>query len=256
MAGNGSVQSVGRALLVFEELASHDRGLTLTELAERTDLHKTTVHRILATLLEHRFVDRHAESGRYRVGLKVLKLGQAVRRQVAPSAIVRRHLTQLRDATGETTHYAVPAGHQMVYVEKIDSRQAVRIASEIGDHLELYRTALGKAYLAHRPEEEIAAYLQVVEFKPGTDRTLASVAELKKALLTVRKQGFAVDDRENEPEIRCVGAAVRHPSGVAIGAVSVSAPVSRQESDGDQNVAALVVKCADAIANDMFGEHL
>jgi DNA-binding IclR family transcriptional regulator len=206
-------------------------------------------------MLEHRFVDRNAESGRFSVGLKVLKLGQAVRRQVAPSAIVRRHLTQLRDATGETSHYAVPVGRQMTYVEKIDSQQAVRIASEIGDPLELYRTALGKAYLAHRPEEEVAAYLRVVEFKPVTDRTLTSAAELRKALVMVRDQGFAVDDRENEPEIRCVGSAVLNPAGVAIGAASVSAPMSRQRPDGDQNVAALVTKCARAIANDMFGEQ-
>lgn len=249
------IQSVERAFLVLEELAAHDRGLTLTELAEQTDLHMTTAHRVLATMLEHDFVDRNAESGRFSVGLKVLKLGQAVRRQVAPSAIVRRHLTQLRDATGETCHYAVPASNQMVYVEKIDSRQAVRIASEIGDHLELYRTALGKACLAYRSDEEIAEYLQGVEFKPVTDRTLTRAAELKKALAVIRERGFAVDDRENEPEVRCVGAAVLDPTGVAIGAVSVSSPVSRQRSEGVQDVAALVANCARAIANDMFGEH-
>ncbi len=255
MVSSGPIKSVERALLVIEELAAHDRGLTLTELAEHTGLHISTAHRVLATLLAHGFVGRNAESGMFSVGLKVLKLAQAVRRRVAPSAIVRSHLTQLRDATGETSHYAVPTGNQMVYVEKINSRQAVLVASEVGDQLELYRTALGKAFLAYRSDKEIAEYLQGVELKPVTNRTLTSAEEIKKALAVIRERGFAVDDRENEPEVRCVGAAVLHPTGVAIGAVSVSTPASRQRPDGVQDVAVLVVKCARAISNDMFGEH-
>lgn len=249
----GSVQSLDRALALLEELAENDRGLTLTELSERTRLHKTTVHRLLATLQDRRFVTRNADTGRYGVGLKVLEIGQAVRRQVAPSALVRRQLTQLRDASGETCHYAVPADGQMVYVEKIESRQTVRIASEVGDHLELYCTALGKAYLAHRLEPEVVAYLSAGPFARKTERTLCSPSELDKAIRRVRNTGYAVDDRENEEEIRCVGAAVRDSNGLAMGAVSLSAPVSRLPLGRVPVVGDLVISCADAIATEMFG---
>lgn len=241
--------------MVIEELAAHESGLKLTEIADRTCLHTTTAHRILATLHENGFVDRNAESGRYRVGLKVLKIGHGVRLQIAPSAIVRHHLTELRDATGETTHYAVPAGSQMVYVEKVESQRSIRIASEIGTHLDCYRTALGKAYLAHRPSPEVEIYMRTVELERRTERTISTIEQLRRALETVRRQGFSLDDRENEPHIRCVGAAVLNPAGIAIGAVSASSPVFGRESDGGRAVARSVMECARAIAHDMFGGH-
>lgn len=253
-ANGGSVQSLDRALGILEQLATDEAGLTLTELSARTELHKTTVHRLLATLLERGFVARDDDTGRYAVGLKVLEIGQAVRRQVAPGAVVRRHLTQLRDATGETSHYAVPSGDQMVYIEKIESRRAVRIASEVGDHVELYCTALGKAYLACQPDADVERYVVDTSFDRHTEHTVTGPDEFRREVGRVRRRGFAVDDRENEPEIRCVGAAVRSVSGRAIGAVSVSAPVSRLTTARVAAVGDLVRECADSIARDMFGQ--
>lgn len=246
------MKSVSRALQVLAAIGDAEGGATLTELSQQMDIHKSTLHRTLMTLSEHRLVTRQTDTGRYTLGVGLLALAQTLRGQLAPGPIVRRALTTLRDRTGETIHYAIPDGTQLVYIEKIESLQAVRIASELGDHMELYRTALGKAYLANQPPSFIRRYLEQAPYPAQTSRTLTTARELERALDEIRRRGYAVDDRENEDDVRCIGAAVLDTSGRSIAAVSCTMPAGRSTLRDLPAVGVLVAECAAEISAGMF----
>lgn len=221
------VQSVARALALIDVIASSDMGASLVELSRETGLHKSTVWRLLATLRDSGIVRYVKDEERYTLGSKALELGARARSQMFPGSVVRAVLVRLRDRTDETCHLAVPEGAGLVYVEKVESTQAVRIASSVGERLLMHCTALGKSYLAFQREEVIDDRLLVLELEARTSRSITEKARLRRELGRVRERGFAIDDRENESQMRCVGAPVIGEDGTAIAAISVSAPVAR-----------------------------
>lgn len=221
------VQAVSRAVALLEAIASRDAGASLTELSGQTGLHKTTAWRLLATLRDTGLVRYLEDEGRYTLGSKALQLGVRARVQMLPVPVVRAVLVRLRDRVNETCHLAVPEGAGLIYVEKIESTQAVRIASSVGDRLSLHCTALGKSYLAFQREDVIDDRLSVLHLVARTDWTITDTGTLRRELQRVRERGFAIDDRENESQMRCVGAPIIGEDGTAVAAISVSAPVAR-----------------------------
>jgi IclR family transcriptional regulator, acetate operon repressor len=137
------------------------------------------------------------------------------------------HLRALRDRTHETVHLAIPDSSKMVYLDKFESPQPVRLASRVGQQVLLHCTALGKAYLAALPETEQLAMVRSLELERRTDRTITDRDELLQELRTGWRRGFTVDDVENEAGVRCVGAVLLDRLDRPVAAISVSAPTSR-----------------------------
>lgn len=213
--GGGS--AVSKTLLVLRALGEHDRIVTI---AQATGLPKSTVHRILQTAVEQGFA-RAAGGGTYVVGPQVLALAGHLLTRLDPSQ-VDAELHRLAERTGCTVHYARLDGDEAYYVAKVEARRPYRLASRVGMALRLHSTSIGKAILAELPDPDVLALLGRTGMERRTDRTVTETAELLERLGQIRRQGYAVDDEENEPGVRCVGAAVRGHRGAVVGGISVS----------------------------------
>jgi DNA-binding IclR family transcriptional regulator len=221
------VQSVDRAARLIIALGASSRGLSLAEVSSATALHKSTARRILVTLMNAGLVRQISAEEHYTLGPRMLDLSRTARAHLLPGTLVEPLLVGLRDEVNETVHLAIPDGFEMVYLEKVESRQSLQIASKIGTRLSLYCTSLGQAYLAHMPAEWVGNYLSVTRLVKRTANTVTSPALLQAKLDEVRHRGFAVDDIENEDGIRCVAAAILNRSGAPAAAISITAPASR-----------------------------
>lgn len=250
-ASAAPVQSVKRAVDLLEAVAAHDGSASLAELSRATGLHKTTAWRLLATLRDAGLVRHVPGEERYSLGSRALALGDRARVQLLPVPVVRGVLVRLRDRTNETCHLAVPEGPGLVYVEKVESNQTVRIASSVGARLPLHCTALGKAYLAFQRDDVLADRLSVLDLTRRTDRTVTDRARLQRELERVRANGFALDDRENELQTRCVGAPIVNADGIAVAAISVSAPVARFSLAAARAIGPVVQDAADELGAAM-----
>lgn len=227
-SGRNSSQSLRRALKILDLLASPEsvrglhQGMSITQLADRLQTAKSTVSRLLVPLTEQRLVQRDSNTGRFRLGDGVLWLGERYLDSLDLRAVASEHLLRLLETTGCTCHLVVRDGLDVVYIDKIEDRTAVRMASRIGSRLPMYRTAVGKAIAAWSPreltEEIIAGGLTQI-----TEKTITDPEKFRSEVDSVRRRGFAIDDRENEMQVRCVAAAILDHRERPIGAVSVSA---------------------------------
>ncbi|KWX04559.1 hypothetical protein TH66_07635 [Carbonactinospora thermoautotrophica] len=240
----GKKGAIDKALAVLEALAGHDR---LADIAAATGLPKSTVHRILQTLIGHGFAVSGG-AGEYRPGPRVLTLAGQVMARWDPAQAATPLLRALHDRTGLTVHLAMLAGDEAVYVEKIEGRLPYQLASRVGMPLRLHCTAIGKAILAALAEEEARVILDRAGMERHTPRTVTDPDTLLAQLRQIRARGFAVDDEENEPGVRCVGAAVRDHLGRVTGAVGVSMLVFERTLEEAEALGPLVVETAEAVS--------
>ncbi|MCX4744874.1 IclR family transcriptional regulator [Kitasatospora sp. NBC_01287] len=214
-------RTVGRALALLTELAEGER--SLDQLAELIGVHKTTVLRLLQSLEESRLVYRDG-AYRYHLGAGLFALSsraleqRSVRRPAAP------RLAELSAATGQTVHLAALEGGEVVYIDKYESRQPVRMYSRIGLPVPMHCAAVAKVLLADLPLTERQALVRTLEFTPFTDRTLTTPKALLAELAQVEQQGWAQDRAEHESFMNCVAAPVRDATGRVVAAASLSVP--------------------------------
>ena len=215
-----------RGLAILEAMADAGEPLGPTRLADAVELDKATVGRLLFTLGVAGYV-RQDDQGRYALTSKLLQLTQHISLEPELTACARPHLIDLRDATAETVHLGVLDGDRVVYIDKIEGRHPVRLVSAVGQSMPMHTTALGKAALAWMTPRECERRLPRLPLPPRTDRSLTNVEALREDLARTRRRGFAVDDRENEEQASCVGAAILGRDGAPVGMVSVSGPSAR-----------------------------
>jgi DNA-binding IclR family transcriptional regulator len=221
--GDGATmsQSLGRALQILGRLGTGPA--TLDQLATALGVHKTTVLRLLRTLAGEHFVFRDGRH-RYHLGARIFELSSRGLDQREVRGIAAPHLAAFNREHGRTTHLSELAGDEVVYIDKLESHDRVRMASRIGLRAPVHSTAAGKVLLAGLPPVERDAVLAGVAFAPATPRTITRREDYLAELATVREQGWARDREENEPSINCIAAPVRSASGRVSAAVSVSVP--------------------------------
>jgi DNA-binding IclR family transcriptional regulator len=211
--------SIDKALAVLEAIAEHHR---VTDIAAATGVSKSTVHRILQSLVEWGFA-RADGSGGYEPGPRILTLAGKVMTRFDPSRQAAGALRALHESTGFTTHFGIRSADEAVYVDKLEGRRPYQMPSRVGMSLRLHSTAIGKAVLAELSDDEVLAIAGRTGLVRLTPNTLTSDEDLLAHLEGVRARGYAIDDEENEPSIRCVGAAVFDHTGQVLGGISVSA---------------------------------
>jgi DNA-binding IclR family transcriptional regulator len=214
-------QSAGKALQILVQLGSGPA--TLDQLAAALDVHKTTVLRLLRTLAEQHFVFRDG-SNRYHLGARIHELSSRGLDQREVRGIAAPHLIAFNREHGRTTHLSELAGTEIIYIDKLESHDHVRMASRIGLHAPVHSTAAGKVLLADLPGDELDGILAGFGFPAVTPNTITDRTAYLTELHRVREQGWAHDREENEPSINCIAAPVRGASGRAVAAVSVSVP--------------------------------
>jgi IclR family transcriptional regulator, KDG regulon repressor len=243
-----------KAFTILELLSAHSDGmLSLTEVARHLNVSKSTAHRYLTTMEELEVVRRN-EKDCFGLGLKMIELAGSLLSQHDLRNESEPLLEQLCAQTQETAHLAIPTGNNVVYIAKVDSPLSIRMASHIGLRNPMHCTALGKAILAHYPQDKVEAIIR--EGLPSrTAYTLTSAEHLQTELERIRNEGFAIDDQENELGVRCAGAAIFDYTGKVIGAISVSGPASRISHERCLELGLVVSKAADEVSRKM-GFHV
>jgi IclR family transcriptional regulator, acetate operon repressor len=243
-AASAAVQSVDRALLLLELLGQAGGRLALTELAQRSGLPLATVHRLLVSLAARGYV-RQDPDRRYALGTMLLPLGDAATRMLSSWALP--FLSHLAEQCGETVNLGVLEDDHVVYVAQAPGRHRMRMFTEVGRRVLPHSTAIGKALLAWQSEDNVRRVVARLGLPARTPRTLTTLGGFSAELAAVRERGWAVDDEEEEPGVRCLAVPVG-PGPGALAAVSVSAPASRLERGQPEVVAALL-----AVADELAG---
>lgn len=214
--------SVRRAFAIIEYLAEHEDLVSVRALARDLHMVPATAYRFLATLKDLGYVQQDPEDARYQLTLRFAWVASRVLDRTQLRRIAHPHMEQLTAATNETTHLAVIEGKQIVYIDKVDNFQAMRMRSRIGTRGYLHSTAVGKSMLAHLPQEEREAILNGLQLTPLTKNTLTDPRLFRSHLEEIRRRGYAIDDEENEVGIRCIGVPLFDHAGRLAGAVSIS----------------------------------
>lgn len=239
--------AVTKGLRLLQVIAELGDDATFRHIQARLGMPRPTVYRLLNTLEQERFVERNPLGGGYVLGRELLRLTQ---QSLARSSLQDRARTTLRaigKQTGETVHLGVPFGCHMTFVDKVESPEAVRMASYIGMPVPMHSTSVGKAYLAALDETTREQYLAQLTLEPVTNRTCTTLDALRKELTLTRERGYAIDDEENELGIICFGQAVCGADGRIEGAISVSVPIYRLPDDGQQRILECIhLLCRDA----------
>ncbi len=236
----GAVDNVLHLLRMFED---HET-IRVNQVAQRMGLSRSTVHRLLATLSHHQFVQQDEGSRAYRPGPALIDIGLSVVVNIDIQAVSRDVLTRLRDETGETTHLACLRGADVVYLDAVESTQAVRAGSRVGWSVPAHATAIGKVLLAELPDTELATLHPSGELAKLTEHTIGTLDDLLPALTVARERGYATNDGESQLEVRSVAAAVRDGHGHTRVAIAVTAPASRAGTGWTESVAPTVTRIA------------
>jgi DNA-binding IclR family transcriptional regulator len=224
-----NIRAVDRAVRILSVL-SDGKPRTLTELSEEIGINSSTTFRLLATLAYNSYVERDGQSGAYRPGLACLELARAYHESNDIRQAALPALETLRDDTKETVHLAVLDKMEVVYVEKLHGLHAIGLmSSRVGGRSPAYCTGVGKVLLAYISPELIRSHFEQVGLHRYSETTIQSLDELIDHLESVRRQGYAFDRGEHEPEVRCVAAPIFDMAGTAVAAISVSGPAGRME---------------------------
>jgi IclR family acetate operon transcriptional repressor len=241
--------AIAKATAVVEALA-HDH--SISGIGRRTGLPVSTVHRILQELAELGWVRNDGDHG-YILGARLLSLAGQAADSDTVARTARPVLQRLSEQSGYAAHFALRSGDEAVYVDKVEGRRSYHMRSRVGLAIPLHCTAIGKALLAHLPSEEVLAILARTGMPAMTPHTITEPDEMLKHLESVRQRGAAIDDEENEADIRCVGAAVVDHRGITVGGLSVSGLAFEVDAEKIEHLVALVRGAAKAVTAALGG---
>lgn len=221
--------TLGKLMSVLDLIAGANDPPRFSDLLILTGEPRGTLHRHLSHLVDEGLAEM-GEDGRYRAGLRLLKLASKSWASNDIRRVARPHLEELHQATGETVHLGILQGADIVYLDKVESRQAIRMYSQVGNAAPAYCTGIGKAALAALTEERFETAIADIEFKPFTSQTIVDAKALCQTIEETRHSGFAYDLEEHEPGIRCIAASLSIKGRLA-GGISVTAPAYRADME-------------------------
>ena len=248
------IQAVSHALDLLEQFHDDVDELGVTELSKRLKLHKNNVFRLLATLESRRYIEQNRATENYRLGLKELELGQTFFKQMGLLRQAKPILEKMVTDCNETSYVAILKDGFSVYLDVVETGLTVRVVSRVGSRLPSYCTAAGKVQLAYLSEEELESVLPR-ELKSFTPSTFSDREEFKRHLREIAEKGFAIDDEELDPGVRCVAAPIRDYTRRIIGALSTSGPSMRLSNERiEQELVPLVTEAAEELSTRL-GYH-
>ena len=245
------IQSVERALILIEMIASKPEGMTLTQLSEKISLPKSTVHGLLSTLRDYNYVEQSNDSSNYKLGIKLFELGSKRSRNFDIRSCAIAPMKKLNKQFGETVHLGAEDNGEVLYIEKIAADSLVSIMSEVGLRLPMHCSGLGKVLLAHKNDAEIKRVISQRGLPALTKRTITSYSKLKVELDKVLEQGYAIDDGEIMDGLRCVAAPISDNSGKVRYAISVSGQVKDMYGKRLEQIIKETIIAADEISKAM-----
>ncbi|MPZ57024.1 MAG: helix-turn-helix domain-containing protein [Rhizobiales bacterium] len=220
------LSSVVSAVALLKAFSEDEVEFGISALAKRLGVAKSTAHRLAATLVAEGLLEQDRDSGKYRLGIALFRLGALVRQRMDVSSEAKSFLYDLRETTNESVHLAILDGVEIMYVYNLESTQAIRMRSDIGVRKPAYCTAEGQAILAFQPPDVIDGVI-AAGLAPRTPHTVTDAGRLRDAFSEIRKRGGAIEDEESEVGMRAIAAPIRNDTGAVIAAVGVAGPVTR-----------------------------
>jgi len=246
------VQSLGRAFAILEEIARHREGIGLADLSKRVGLHNSTAFHLAKTLVSLGYVRQEKDSRRYRVGRPLFALAASALDEIEMVSLATPILEELSAQTGESGHFAVRMGDAVVVIARTTGPGAFQLTERVGVVRPAHCTALGKVILAALRPDQLARFLERVELKPSTEKSITDAPMLLREIDEVRRSGIAFDDGEFNLEVRCVAVPVKDFTGQIIGALGISGPIWRLSIQALQSRSKIVQAAADRLAAE-FG---
>ncbi|MDD2282551.1 MAG: IclR family transcriptional regulator [Eubacteriales bacterium] len=231
------IQSVSRASAIIEALSNHNT-MGVTEIGKFLGLHKSTVYGLISTLEHEGYVQQNPQTGKYALTLKMFEIGGKVFGKLDMRKIARPHIEQIMLKHRETAHLVVPDGLEIVYIDKVECTQSMRICSNVGKRMPFHCTGVGKVLLANMPVEQVDEILRKKGMDAFTENTITDYNLLQKELEKIKVLGYAVDNEEAELGLRCVAAPIRDINGKVIAATSVSGPKVRMDDEKIKGIVA------------------
>lgn len=239
--------SAAKAARLLRAFAAETPEWGISALAKHLGLAKSTVHRLATTLIEARLLEQNPQTSKYRLGLAVFELGACVASQMDASKASIPYLEQLMERTGETVHLAILDENEVLYINKFESSQTIRMYSRVGRRGPVYCTGVGKVLLAFQAQERIEQVI-AAGLTAHTEHTIVDPDKLRACLNEVRANGYAIDDQEIEIGLRCIAAPIRDHSGNVIASISVAGPSQRLPTERLIGFAPDVIGTADTIS--------
>jgi len=246
-ADQGRLSSVSTSIRLLKAFSEEQVEIGISDLAKRLGVAKSTVHRLAVTLVAGGMLEQNPDTGKYRLGIALFRLGSLVRQRMTISNEARPLLRDLREKVNETVHLAVLDGSEIMYVFNLESTHALRMRSDVGVRKPAHCTAEGQAILAFQPAE---VFERVVDhgLVARTPQTVTEPQALRKVLDSVRARGCAIEDEESELGMRCIAAPLRNDAGEVVAAIGLGGPVSRLSKKALATYIPHVIETAAAIS--------
>lgn len=245
------VKSVIKALDIIEIL-NKENEMGISEISQKLGMDHSTVYRLVSTLKYKGYVKQNTKTKRYSNSFKLFELGNNVVERLGLRREAQPFLEELAENTHETVNLAVMDGKHVLYIDKIESTETIKVDLNIGKRLPSYCTGLGKVMLAYMPESKVKQLLKDEEFIKYTNHTITSIKELIEQLKEIRKQGYGIDNEEYVKGLVCLAAPVRISGGKVVAAISIAVPKYRYLGGETQpKYAALLKKAADSLSKKL-----
>jgi len=222
--------AVERALAMLEAVALESDGLSNADISRKLNIPKSSASYILRTLETQGYLNRNPETGKYRVGLKVLSLSRGALTGIDVREVALPVMRHLMKQTNLTCHLAILDGPMAVYIEKVEPEGFIKMDTWVGRRMPVHATSVGKSLVAHIPRGKVEQIIAERGMEKRTPKTITSLPRLLKELDKVREQGYAIDDEENNIGARCLGAPVFNQSGAIEAAVGLSGTIQQVNS--------------------------
>ena len=219
-----ALNSIQRCLRVIDHLSRHPNGLKLTEISRSLDLHPSSLHHMLGTLIPHDYIVQDADTKKYALGFRFLEISGRLLDNLDIRKVARKYLEELQQESHEAAHLAILRGNKVVYIDKIGNPEGLFLATYIGFATDPHAAAGGKVLLADLPEAKVKALYAGKDLQKFGRNTITDIDRLLQELEKIRKQGYALDDEEYYAGARCVAAPVR-AGGRVIASVSITGSV-------------------------------
>lgn len=251
------IQSVDRALRILDLFDEFEQEIKITDISEKMQLHKSTVHSLLQTLKHRGYIEQNPENGKYRLGMKLFERGNLVIRRLDLRTVSKKYLIELSVKSGNTVHLVILDGKEGIYIDKVEGTSATILYSRIGRRIPVHCSAVGKALMANKSSKELQEVLKDYDYVQQTPNTITDEKLFLTELEKVKENGYAIDKEENEPGITCIAVPIWDHTGTVIAAMSMSQHSASLDQEKIQRTVEMLKDASVKISRELgYNMHL
>ncbi len=227
---SGKLSTIGKTISILETIVNENRSLSVKEIADILDLNKSSLHHHIKTLTEHGFLQRHAETKKYDIGLNLVRVGQSYLQRVDVRERGHYYMEQLSRDLGETVHLMILDGSEIVYIDKVDVNHQpgdLKCSSFIGLRTDVYSTAAGKLLMSYLERGSLNDILRNIKLKQITKHTIVNKSALRNELAVTKTRNYALDIQEHALGLQCIALPILNQHAQCVAAISVSSAVAK-----------------------------